>query len=52
MRKLLPLLVFVASFGPLAASSAAGPDLPGIPPDCHDVNELLHIENVRDCENN
>ena len=52
MRKLLPLLVLAASFGPLAASAAAGPELPGVPPDCNELNQLLHIDNVRDCDNN
>jgi len=51
MRKLLPLLVLLASFGPLAASAAAGPDVPNIPPDCQEINDLLGIDNVRDCHN-
>lgn len=51
MRKLLPVLVALASFGPLAASAAAGPEIPSIPKNCNEWNELLGIDNVRDCDN-
>jgi hypothetical protein len=34
-----------------ALASIPGPGLPN-PADCHSMNEFLHIDNVRDCNNN
>ena len=50
MRRLL-LATLVTGFLTGAAGSAlAAPDLPKVPQNCHEWNELLHIQNVRDCE--
>ena len=52
MRKVLVTLLAVGSLGAIASPAVAatgGPDIPPIPRDCHDWNELLHIDNVRDC---
>lgn len=51
MRKVMVVVFAVASFGPLAGSAAAaGPDLPSVPQNCHEWNELLHIDNVQSCD--
>lgn len=35
----------------LMAAPAAAVAGPTIPTDCHSLNKLLHIDNVRDCDN-
>lgn len=51
MRRVLALsataLVLAAG-----AASAAPPEVPKVPKNCHEWNDLLGIDNVRDCDNN
>ncbi len=53
MRKTVLTLALAAAFaGATAAPALAGPPLPTVPKDCHELNALLHIDNVRDCDDN
>jgi hypothetical protein len=36
--------------GAAGGALAAPPELPSVPKDCHEWNELLHIQNVRSCD--
>jgi hypothetical protein len=52
MRKVLVTLLAIGSLGAIASPAVAatsGPPLPQIPKDCHEWNDLLGIDNVRDC---
>ena len=52
MRKSFITLLAVGSLGAVASpavAATAGPDLPKIPQNCHEWNDLLGIDNVRDC---
>ncbi len=50
MRKVLIVLSLLAvTTGLSAAPALAGPS---VPKNCHEWNALLHIDNVRDCDNN
>lgn len=48
------LLIATAVVGLLTGASgsalAAPPELPGVPKNCHEWNQLLHIQNVRSCD--
>lgn len=46
------LLIATAVIGVLtgAGAASAAPPIPQVPQNCHEWNELLHIQNVRDCE--
>jgi hypothetical protein len=46
--KLALATLFVASALAAPAAAVAGPELPT---NCHELNKLLHIDNVRDCDN-
>ena len=53
MRKVMVMVFAVASFGSLSGVAGAaqqGPDLPKIPQNCHEWNDLLGIDNVRSCD--
>ena len=53
MRRLLLIPVLTAAvLGVTAAPALASPPVPvpPVPQDCHDWNELLHIDNVMDCD--
>ena len=51
MRKTVLVLALAAFLsGATAAPALAGPDLPKVPKSCHEWNDLLGIDNVRDCE--
>lgn len=54
MRKLLALLAVTAGLlVGLAVPASASSSLPlPNPSDCHSMNAFLHIDNVRDCDNN
>jgi hypothetical protein len=45
-----PALALVFAVCALAAPAAAVAG-PGLPTNCHELNALLHIDNVRDCDN-
>jgi hypothetical protein len=50
VRKTLITLALAGLFAGASASPAlAGPQLPTVPKDCHEWNDLLGIDNVRDC---
>jgi hypothetical protein len=52
MRKILVAALAAGSLAAVASPAIAatsGPPLPKIPQDCHDWNDLLGIDNVRDC---
>lgn len=52
MRKTVLTLAVAGLFAALPAAPAlAGPTVPPVPKDCRDVQQLLGIENVRDCRN-
>lgn len=53
MRTLLLALVTAGLLAGIAGPAAASIPGPGIPnlSDCHEVNRLLGIDNVRDCSN-
>ncbi|MFN2538559.1 MAG: hypothetical protein ABR549_10470 [Mycobacteriales bacterium] len=53
MHKLALVLAATAAMTvPLVASAAAQTPVPGVPDptDCHAMNKLLHIDNVRNCD--
>ena len=52
MRKIMIAAIAVAVLVPAgsASAAAAGPDIPDAPANCHEWNELLHIDNVRGCD--
>lgn len=51
LRKTLLTLALSAAFaGALAAPASAGPEVPSVPQNCHEWNELLGIDNVRECD--
>ena len=52
MRKLMIAAFAAASLIPAGSAAAAqdGPDLPKIPKNCHEWNQLLGIDNVRSCD--
>ena len=53
MRKLIVTLLAAGSLGATAApalAATAGPDIPKIPSNCHEWNDLLGIDNVRSCD--
>jgi hypothetical protein len=52
MRRVLVLTALTAAVlgGTAAPALAAGPELPKVPKNCHEWNELLHIQNVRSCD--
>ena len=55
MRKVLVTLLAAGSLGAVASPALAAqdvPEIPKIPQNCHEWNELLHIDNVRDCSGN
>lgn len=45
------LLTLSVLAGPAAAVAAPPVTVPD-PTDCHSMNKFLHIDNVRDCDNN
>ena len=54
LRKALLTLALSAAFtGALAAPAVAappGPEIPTLPQNCHEWNQLLGIQNVRSCD--
>ena len=51
LRKALLILALSAAFtGALAAPASAGPEIPSVPQNCHEWNQLLGIQNVRECD--
>ena len=52
MRKILTVLAVVGVMSAGAAPALAAPPspIPGVPQNCHEWNELLHIQNVRSCD--
>jgi hypothetical protein len=52
MRKLMIAAFAAAALIPAGTATAAtaGPDLPSIPTNCHELNDLLGIDNVRSCD--
>ena len=53
MRKVLIVLSMLAAITGISAGPAlAAQSVPSVPKDCHEWNALLHIDNVRDCDNN
>jgi hypothetical protein len=51
VRKTLLTLALVGLFaGMSAAPAAAGPKVPSVPQDCNELNALLGINNVQDCD--
>ena len=53
MRKLLTVLSLLGAMTALGAGPAlAATAVPSVPKDCHEWNALLHIQNVKDCDNN
>ncbi len=51
MRKVLIVLSLLGAFTVAGAAPALAAG-PGVPKNCHELNALLHIDNVRDCDNN
>ena len=49
MRRLL-VATAVVSVALAGAAAAAPPELPKVPQDCHEWNDLLGIDNVRSCD--
>lgn len=49
MRRLLAA-VAVGGVALAGAAAAAPPELPKVPKDCHEWNDLLGIDNVRSCD--
>ena len=50
MRRLLVAVAVVGLLTGAAGAASAAPGLPTVPKNCHEVNELLHIDNVRSCD--
>jgi hypothetical protein len=51
LRKTLTVLALVGAFSAAGAGPAlAAPDIPQVPKNCHEWNQLLHIQNVRSCD--
>lgn len=51
LRKTVLALVLATAFsGALAAPAAAAPPIPEVPENCHEWNQLLGIQNVRECD--
>ncbi len=50
MRKILAILSLAAAMTAVSAAPALAAG-PSIPKDCHEWNALLHINNVKDCDN-
>jgi hypothetical protein len=53
MRKSLAILIALAAFGPTAGTAVASkdvPEIPEIPQNCHEWNQLLGIDNVQSCD--
>lgn len=50
-RRVVVAALTGAVLGAFAAPALAAPDLPKVPNvrDCHEMNKLLGIDNVRDC---
>lgn len=47
-RMVLLLLMVLAALG--APQALAGPRPPSVPPSCQQINNLLHIDNVKNCD--
>ena len=53
VRKLLIVVSLLGAMTALGAGPAlAATAVPSVPKDCHEWNALLHIQNVKDCDNN
>jgi hypothetical protein len=52
LRKTLLVLAVLGVIGAGAAPALAAPPSPvgGIPQNCHEWNEFLHMQNVRSCD--
>ena len=50
MRRLLLVASLTGLFSVVAGPAIAAPPLPTVPKDCHELNDLLHIQNVRNCD--
>ncbi len=51
MRKIVLTLALTAFLtGATAAPALAGPEVPSVPQNCKEFNALLHIDNVRNCD--
>lgn len=51
MRKTLLTLAVVGLIAGLSAGPAvAGPGVPSVPQDCNELNALIGINNVQDCD--
>ena len=51
MRKTLITLALTGLFaGASAGPALAGPEVPSVPKNCHEWNQLLGIDNVRSCD--
>ena len=51
MRKTLIVLALTGLFtGGVATPALAGPEVPKVPSNCHEWNQLLGIQNVRECD--
>ena len=51
MRTSLLVVALVGMFSAVGAAPAlAAPPIPSVPQNCHDLNELLGIQNVMDCD--
>jgi hypothetical protein len=52
LRKPLIVLALVGVLGAVATPALAAPPspVPSVPKNCHEWNELLHIQNVRSCD--
>lgn len=48
MRRILLAAVLLSGVLATAGTASAGTPIPN-PTDCHQLNALLHIDNVRDC---
>ena len=54
MRKLMIAAFAAAALVPAGTATAAtaGPEIPKVPTNCHEWNDLLGIDNVRSCDGN
>ncbi len=50
MRRLLLVVSLIGLFSVAAGPALAAPPVPTVPKDCHEWNDLLHIQNVRSCD--
>jgi hypothetical protein len=52
VRKTLIVLAVIGVMGAGATPALAAPPspIPSVPQNCHEWNELLHIQNVRSCD--